>query len=208
MQRNKLLGKKVAIIATDGFEQSELFEPLEALREAGADVHVISPEAGKIRGFHHLEKGKKIRVDRDIEDVKHEDYDALLIPGGMWSPDQLRVNEDVLRFTRGFFTAGKPVGAICHGPWVLINAGLVHGRTLTSWPSIRRDLEHAGAHWVDEEVVVDRGLVTSRGPVDLDAFCEKLIEEIREGRHSAQQEAASHSELAGVLANPNPPTAH
>ncbi len=199
MQAKKLTGKRVAIVATEGFEQVELTEPLEALRDAGADVDIVSPEAGKIRGFNHFEKGKKIRVDRDIEDVNSDEYDALMIPGGAWNPDQLRVNEDVLRFVRGFFESGKPVGAICHGPWVLINAGVVAGRRLTSWPTIRADLEHAGAHWVDDEVVVDHGLVTSRSPADLDAFCEKLVEEISEGYHPGQEQAAARSEVEAVI---------
>jgi protease I len=180
-----IAGKRVAILATHGFEQSELTEPQRALKEAGATVHVVSPEAGTIRGFKHLDPGDDIAVDRPLAEAKPGDYDALVLPGGLFNPDQLRVNEQALSFVRGFFDASKPVGAICHGPQVLINADLVRGRTMTAVQTIRRDLANAGAEVVDREVVTDHGLVTSRTPKDLPAFCAKLIEEIGESRHSA-----------------------
>ncbi|NII10470.1 type 1 glutamine amidotransferase domain-containing protein [Oleiagrimonas sp. C23AA] len=183
--------KKVAIVATHGFEQSELEQPLKALREAGAQVHVVSPESGKIQGFEHTEKGREVGVDKAVADVSADDYDALVIPGGLFNPDQLRHNDQVLSFAKGFFKAGKPVGAICHGPWVLINAELVQGRKMTSVGSIQKDLANAGADWVDQEVVVDKGLVTSRTPKDLPAFCSKLIEEIAEGKHAGQKRSAA-----------------
>jgi protease I len=181
-----LEGRKVAILATHGFEQAELAEPQKALRETGATVHVVSPEKGSIRGFRHLKPGDEVAVDRVLTEAKAEDYDALVMPGGLFNPDQLRINETALRFVREFFRAGKPVGAICHGPQVLISADLVSGRTMTAVAPIRKDLANAGAHVVDKEVVVDKGLVTSRTPRDLPAFCAKLIEEIAEGRHGEQ----------------------
>lgn len=190
MNKN-ITGKRVAIVASNGFEEAELLEPLKALRDAGADVHVISPESGSIQGNKHFDKGEKVTVDKAIGAAKADDYDALVIPGGLFNPDQLRHDDEVLSFTRDFFSAGKPVAAICHGPWVLINAEVVKGRKLTSYPSIRKDLENAGAHWVDEEVVVDNGLVTSRSPKDLPAFCSKLIEEIAEGHHAGQERSAA-----------------
>jgi protease I len=183
-------GKQVAIIATHGFEQSELTEPLKALREAGATVKVISLEPGTIQGFKHFDKGEQVPVDLTIERANASDFDALVIPGGLFNPDQLRSNDKVLAFTRTLFSAGKTVAAICHGPWVLINAELVKGRKLTSVPTIRKDLENAGAKWVDEPVVSDMGLVTSRTPKDLKAFCQKVIEEIAEGLHAARRRAA------------------
>lgn len=186
----KLTGKRVAILASNGFEESELLEPLRALRESGADVEVVSPEDGKVQGMKHFEKGQSVGVDRAVAKAKAADYDALVIPGGLFNPDALRADEDALRFTRDFFEAGKPVGAICHGPWVLVNAGVVESRELTSVPNIQRDLENAGARWVDREVVVDQGLVTSRTPDDLPAFCAKLVEEIAEGRHAGQERSA------------------
>jgi protease I len=183
-------GRKVAILATHGFEQTELTEPQKALRNAGATVHVVSPEQGTIRGYNHLEPADQITVDRALSDAKADDYDALVIPGGLFNPDELRTNEAALRFVREFFKAGKPVGAICHGPQVLISADLVKGRTLTAVAPIRKDLTNAGANVLDEEVVTDKGLVTSRTPKDLPAFCAKLIEEIGEGRHRGQAAAA------------------
>jgi protease I len=186
-----LNGKHVAIVATHGFEEAELTEPLKALRAAGAEVDVVSPASGAIQGFKHFERGVQVPVDMSIEDADARDYDALVIPGGLANPDQLRVNDSVLDFVRGFFSAGKPVGAICHGPWVLVNADVVQGRRMTSVPTIRRDLENAGVDWVDADVVVDKGLVTSRTPTDLKAFCAKLVEEFAEGRHAGQKRSAA-----------------
>lgn len=173
-----LAGKQVAIVATHGFEESELTEPLRQLREAGATVHVVSPVEGRIQAFRHFEKGEEIAVDLQIGNALPADYDAVVIPGGLFNPDKLRVNRMVLDFVRTMSGTGKTVGAICHGPWVLINADVAKGRRLTSFGSIRKDLENAGATWVDEEVVVDRRLVTSRTPADLPAFCAALIKEI------------------------------
>jgi len=175
-----LTGKRVAILASHGFEQSELLEPMKALRDHGAEVDVVSPEEGPLQGFAHFDKGETVAVDRRLEGVDAGSYDALVIPGGLFNPDALRRDDDALRFTRAFFDAGKPVGAICHGPWVLVDAGVIDARELTSVPNIQRDLQNAGARWVDREVVVDRGLVTSRTPKDLDAFCATLVEQIRD----------------------------
>lgn len=186
-----LTGKRVAILASHGFEESELLEPLRALRGHGAEVEVVSPESGTIQGFRHLDKGETVKVDRELAKARAADYDALVIPGGLFNPDALRHDDAAIRFTRDFFKAGKPVGAICHAPWVLVDADVVAGRELTSVPNIQRDLENAGARWVDREVVVDQGLVTSRTPKDLPAFCAKLVEEIAEGRHAGQKEAAA-----------------
>lgn len=183
---SQLTGKRVAILATDGFEQSELLEPMKALQAQAATVEVVSPSGGKIQGFEHFDKGGQVPVDVALAEADAGRYDALVIPGGLFNPDALRVDEQALDFTRAFFRAGKPVAAICHGPWVLANADVLEGRTVTSVPNIRRDLENAGATWVDEEVVVDQGLVTSRTPDDLPAFCAKLVEEIGEGRHGQQ----------------------
>lgn len=185
-----LTGKRVAILATDGFEQSELTEPMRALKEHQAQVDVVSLESGRIQGFKHFDKGDEVKVDHVLSEVSAQDYDALVIPGGLFNPDALRVDDKALAFTRGFFDAGKPVGAICHGPWVLANADVLKGRTVTSVPNIRKDLENAGATWKDDEVIVDKGLVTSRTPKDLPAFCAKLVEEIAEGRHGGQRRSA------------------
>lgn len=181
-----LTNKRVAIVATDGFEQSELLEPRKALEAAGARVDVISLKAGRIRGWKYGEWGDEVAVDKAIGDARADDYDALVLPGGVISPDKLRIHDDVLAFVRGFFDRGKPVGAICHGPWTLINAGVIKGRHVTSWPSLRQDLVNAGARWTDEEVVAERGLVTSRKPDDLPAFNRKLVEEIAEGVHAPE----------------------
>jgi protease I len=186
-----LAGKRVAILAADGFEQSELLEPKRALEEHEATVDVVSPEAGKVQGFKHFDKGEQVGVDVKLSDADAGDYDALVIPGGLFNPDTLRIDETALAFAREFFKAGKPVAAICHGPWVLANAGVLEGRTVTSVPNIRKDLENAGATWQDEEVVVDQGLITSRTPDDLPAFCAKLVEEIDEGRHRGQQRSVA-----------------
>jgi protease I len=185
-----LSSKKIAILATDGFEQSELTEPKRALEEAGATVHVISPKSGKIRGWDHTDWGQEVPVDLALEEARPDDYDGLVLPGGQINPDKLRLEPKAVEFVRAFFQAGKPVGAICHGPWMLIEAGVVRGRTVTSWPSVRTDLKNAGASWIDREVVVDKGLVTSRKPDDLPAFNAKIIEEFAEGRHEAQRQSA------------------
>lgn len=183
-----LSGRRVAILATHGYEQSELLGPLRAVREAGADADVISlPSSRKtIRGWSKREWADDLEVQGTVDDRHAEDYDALVLPGGVMNPDQLRMNSEAVSFVRDFFEEGKPVAAICHGPWMIAEAGAADGRTLTSYPSIRTDLENAGARWVDEEVVVDQGLVTSRSPSDLDAFIEKTLEELSEGVHAGQ----------------------
>lgn len=180
----------IAILATDGFEQAELTEPLQRLREAGARVAVVSPHTPRIQGFEHSDKGKAVDVDVSLDAADARHYDARVIPGGLFNPDALRTDERALTFTRAFFAAGKPVAAICHGPWVLINAGVVRGRRMTSVPSIRKDLEHAGAAWEDAEVVVDNALVTSRTPRDLAAFCNALIEQVAEHLQQGQARSA------------------
>jgi protease I len=190
---NELNGKRVAIVATDMVEQVELLEPRKALDEAGAQTDVISIEPGKIQGFNHYDKGDKIPVDRTIEEASAEEYDALLLPGGVGNPDVLRMDENVVSFIRDFFEQGKPVAAICHGPWTLVEAGVVRNRTLTSWPSIQTDIRNAGGNWVDEEVHVDQGLVTSRKPDDIPAFNAKMIEEFAEGKHAEQREKTLQS---------------
>jgi protease I len=176
MTSQRLDGLKVAVLATDGFEQSELETPLEALKSAGAEVEVISPKTGEIQGMEHEEKGRKQKVDRALSEAQPQSYDALVLPGGVANPDKLRMKPEAVAFVRSFVEADKPIAAICHGPWTLINAEAVEGKTLTSWPSLEKDLENAGATWVDEEVVVDGRLVTSRKPDDLPAFCAKMIE--------------------------------
>ncbi len=186
MKNTLLKGKRVAILATDGFEQSELLSPREALLEAGATVELISLEKGSIKGWKDGNWGDSERVDHAVADAKADDYHALMIPGGVMNPDKLRMNSDAVGFVRSFFEQHKPVAAICHGPWLLAEAGVLKGRKLTSYKSIRTDLENAGATWVDQEVVVDNGLVTSRSPKDLPAFNAKLVEEVREGKHQKQ----------------------
>ena len=183
----KLKGKIVAILATDGFEESELTEPKAALEREGATVHVIAPDKDSIRAWAGSDWGSSYAVDRRLEQANADEYDALQLPGGLFNPDTLRQNPQALDFTRRFFEAHKPVAAICHAPWVLINAGVVKGRRMTSFASVEQDLRNAGAEWVDEEVVVDSGLVTSRKPDDLEVFCNKLVEEIAEGKHSRQR---------------------
>jgi protease I len=180
---SQLTGKKVAILVADGFEQSELLEPQKALEDAGAETEIVSPSEGKVQGWKDKDWGKKVSVDVGLADADANDYDALLLPGGVMNPDTLRADEKAVDFVRAFFDSGKPVAAICHGPWTLINAGVVEGRRMTSYASIRVDLENAGAHWVNQEVVVDNGLVTSRQPSDIPAFNRKMIEEIAEGLH-------------------------
>jgi protease I len=179
----KLQGKKVAVLATDGFEQAELEQPVAALKEAGAQVEVVAPHGGQIQGFRHHDKGDPVRVDRELSQAIPEDYDAIVLPGGVINPDALRLEPSAIDFIRSFVDASKPIAAICHGPWTLINAEAVEGRKMTSWPSLEADLMNAGAEWVDQEVVVDNGLVTSRKPDDLPAFCAKMIEEFAEGPH-------------------------
>ncbi len=183
---NRLEGKTVAFLATDGVEQVELTEPWKKVEEEGGKPELISLEGGEIQGFQHLDKGDTFSVDRTVADADADDYDGLVLPGGVANPDFLRTDEDAVRFVRAFFEAGKPVAAICHGPWTLVEADVVRGRTLTSWPSLKTDIKNAGGEWVDEEVHVDSGLVTSRKPDDLPAFCDKLAEEICEGRHEEQ----------------------
>ena len=180
----KLSGKKVAILATDGFEEVELTKPKKALDDAGAQTTVISIKSGKIQGMNHADKGRTVAVDQTLAEAKPQDFDALMLPGGLMNPDSLRSTEEALEFVRHFFREGKPVAAICHAPWVLIDAGVVRGRTLTSWPAIKTDVRNAGGNWMDQEVVVDNGLVTSRKPDDIPAFNEKMIEEFAEGRHT------------------------
>jgi protease I len=191
---NELKGKRVAIVATDMVEQVELLEPRKALDEVGATTEVISIEPGTIQGFNHYDKGDEIPVDRTIEEASAGEYDALLLPGGVGNPDTLRMDENVVSFVRDFFEQGKPVAAICHGPWTLVEAGVVRGRKLTSWPSVQTDIRNAGGNWVDEEVVVDQGLVTSRKPDDIPAFNAKMIEEFAEGKHAEQREKTLHAE--------------
>jgi protease I len=179
----KLNGKRIAFLATDGVEQVELTEPRKAVENEGAETELISLEDGQIQGFEHLDHGDKFDVDRAVKEADASDYDGLVLPGGVANPDFLRADEEAVAFTRAFFEAGKPVGAICHGPWTLIDAGVVDGMKLTSWPSLQTDLRNAGANWVDEECVVDKGLTTSRKPDDLPAFCAKIVEEFCEGEH-------------------------
>ena len=186
----QLSNKKVAILATDGVEQVELNKPKHALEQAGAQTHVVSPKSGSIQGFNHHDKGDQIQVDVPLDSANPNDYDALVLPGGALNPDQLRTNPKAVQFVKSFFEAGKPFAAICHAPWTLIEAGVVKGRTLTSWPSLQTDLRNAGATWVDQEVVVDKGLVTSRKPDDIPAFNNKIIEEIAEGQHEQQRRSA------------------
>jgi deglycase len=188
---NQLEGRKVAVlVANEGVEQVEMDEPVKALREAGASVELIAPEKGEIQAFNHLDKADTFQADNAVGDVSAGDYDALVLPGGVANPDQLRTEPDAVEFARAFFDAGKPVAAICHAPWTLVEADVVSGRTLTSWPSLQTDIRNAGGTWVDEEVHVDQGLVTSRKPDDLEAFCSKMVEEIAEGVHEGQKVSA------------------
>ncbi|HEY5047792.1 MAG TPA: type 1 glutamine amidotransferase domain-containing protein [Rhizomicrobium sp.] len=180
---------KILIIATHGFEQAELEVPRDKLRAAGATVKVASTDGKPIRGWDHKDWGRTSEADMKIADAKCADFDALVIPGGQINPDTLRINDDAMRVVREFLESGKIVAAVCHGPWLLIQADAVKGRQMTSWKSVRKDLENAGANWVDREVVVDDGIITSRCPADLDAFTAKIIEEVREGRHQQRQAA-------------------
>jgi protease I len=186
----RLTGKRIAFVATDGVEQAELDEPWRAVQEAGAEPELISIKSGEIQAFQHLDKGDTRKVDRLVKDANPDDYDALVLPGGVVNGDVIRMDADAVEFTRAFITAGKPVGSICHGPWTLIEAEAVRGRTVTSWPSLKTDLRNAGATWVDEQVVTDNGIVTSRHPGDLPAFNAKLVEEIAEGVHRSRKAAS------------------
>jgi protease I len=180
----QLHGKKVAALVTHGFEQIELTEPRKALIDQGAEVFVVSPESGQVKGWNRTDWGETVKVDRSLAETRGDEYDALLLPGGVLNPDKLRISPDAVRFVKAFVDSGKPIAAICHGPWTLIEAEGVRGRKMTSYPSLRSDLKNAGANWVDQEVVVDRGLVTSRKPDDLPAFNRKMIEEFAEGVHA------------------------
>jgi protease I len=186
---DKLQGKRVAFLATDMVEQVELTEPWKAVKGAGGTPELVSLKEGEIQGFDHYDKADTFKVDRTVEEARAEDYDALVIPGGVGNPDTMRTDENAVQLVRDFFEQGKPVGVICHGPWMLVEAGVVRGRKVTSWPSLQTDIRNAGGDWVDQEVVVDDGLVTSRKPDDLPAFNKKIVEEFSEGRH--EQQAAS-----------------
>ncbi|PWT72920.1 MAG: protease [Proteobacteria bacterium] len=188
-----LNGKKVAILVAEGFEQIEMTAPKKALEEAGAQTKIVSPAQGEVQGWNHFDKADKFKVDVPLEQANAQDFDALLLPGGVANPDQLRAKPKAVAFVKAMVDAGKPVAVICHGPWTLVEAGVVRGLTITSWPSLKTDLQNAGAKWVDQEVVVDQGIVSSRKPDDIPAFNRKMIEEFAEGRHtrsSAQRSAA------------------
>jgi protease I len=185
-------GKRIAfLVAPEGAEQVELTEPWKAVQREGAAPELISTEDGEVQAFNHLDKADTFRVDRTVRDAKASDYDALVLPGGVANPDFLRLDERAVGFVRDFFEQAKPVGVICHGPWTLVEADVVKGRTITSWPSLRTDIRNAGGNWVDEEVVVDEGLVSSRNPDDLPAFCAKIVEEFCEGEHAGQRQSVS-----------------
>jgi len=186
----KLDGKTIAFLATEGVEQVELTEPWKAVEEAGGRPELISLEAGEVQAFNHLDKGDTFRADRAVADADASAYDGLVLPGGVANPDFLRADENAVAFVRAFFDQAKPVAAICHGPWTLVEADVVRGRTITSWPSVKTDIRNAGGTWVDEEVHVDQGLVSSRKPDDLPAFCAKLVEEFCEGEHEGQRASA------------------
>jgi protease I len=186
MAETKLTGCKVAILSEEGFEQSELLQPKEALQKAGAEVFVVSPRSGSIKAWNKTNWGETVPVDLTLEEADGQEFDALMLPGGVMNPDKLRMNEQAVEFVRKFVDSGKPIAAICHGPQTLIEAGAVEGRTMTSWPSLKTDLINAGANWVDREVVVDDGLITSRKPDDIPAFNTKMIEEFAEGEHNVR----------------------
>ena len=182
---------RIAFVATDGMEQVEYTEPRKAVEAAGAQAVLVSPKPGQVQAWKHFDKGDVFQVEATVNDASAADFDGLVLPGGVANPDQLRTDPDAVRFVRDFFEAGKPVGVICHGPWTLVEADVLRGRTLTSWPSLKTDIRNAGATWVDEECHVDRGLVSSRKPDDLPAFCAKIVEEFAEGVHAAQAEATA-----------------
>jgi protease I len=184
---DELKGKRVAFLATDMVEQVELTVPWQAVEQAGGSPELVSIKDGEIQGFNHYDKADKHKVDRTVEEARADDYDALVLPGGVGNPDTLRMDENAVSFVRDFVEQGKPVGVICHGPWTLVEAGVVRGRTLTSFPSVRTDIRNAGGNWVDQEVVVDDGLISSRNPDDLPAFCRKLVEEFAKGAHRRQR---------------------
>ena len=191
---DKLQGKRIAfLVAPEGAEQVELTDPWKAVEDAGATAELISTESGEIQAFNHLDKGGTFPVDRTVADASASDYDGLVLPGGVANPDFLRTDDDAVAFVRGFFEEAKPVGVICHGPWTLVEADVLKGRTITSWPSLQTDIRNAGGNWVDEEVVVDEGLVSSRKPDDLPAFCAKIVEEFREGKHEGQRASVGSS---------------
>jgi deglycase len=191
----QLRNKRVAALVENGFEQSELLEPKKALEDAGAKVDIVSPQSFRVKGWQHDDWGQGVSVDHHLESANADDYDALLLPGGVMNPDKLRMNPGAVRFVKSFVDAGKPIAAICHAPWTLIEAGAVKGRRMTSWPSLANDLRNAGAQWVDAECVVDNGLVTSRKPDDIPAFNRKMIEEFAEGQHAVGAGAARTSDV-------------
>jgi len=193
----KLDGKTIAFLATDGVEQVELTDPRKAVEDEGAETHLISLDEREIQGFEHLNKADKFEVDSRVKDADASDYDGLVLPGGVANPDFLRTDDDAVAFVRAFFEAGKPVGAICHGPWVLVEADVVRNMKVTSWPSLKTDIRNAGGNWVDEECVVEKGLVTSRKPDDLPAFNEKIVEEFCEGEHEELAAATSGAQQSG-----------
>jgi protease I len=188
----QLNGKRIAfLVAQEGVEQIELTEPWKAVERAGGSPELIAPEKGEVQGFNHLDKGDTFPAEKTLAEARPEDYDGVVLPGGVANPDQLRTEEDAISFLQRFFAEGKPVGVICHGPWTLVEADLVRGRRITSWPSLRSDIRNAGGEWVDEEVVVDQGLVSSRNPDDLPVFCAKIVEEFAEGRHEVAAAGAT-----------------
>jgi len=194
-----LNGRKVAILVADGFEQVEMTEPRKALQDAGAETRIVSPAQGQVQGWNHYDKADKFTVDVKLDQAEADQFDALLLPGGVANPDQLRIMPRAVEFVRSFVAAGKPIAVICHGPWTLVEAGVVKGRKMTSWPSLKTDLANAGAQWVDQEVVVDDGVVSSRKPADLPAFNRRMVEEFARGAHgrgaasrTQEQSAARH----------------
>ena len=198
MAENSLNGKRIAFLATDGVEQVELTDPWEAVKSAGGTPELVSITTGKIQGWNHDKKAKKFSVDKTVDEVSAEDYDGLVLPGGVMNPDTLRMDDAAVDFVRDFYKQGKPIASICHGPWMLVEGDLCEGRTLTSWPSLKTDIRNAGGNWVDQELVVDNGIVTSHKPDDLPAFCAKLVEEFAEGVHERDQVTAGAAHGAGT----------